>query len=104
MLDHQMLRNLRSAASLVANAREVDVSNLTDDEHAKVDELLSQIVGDGRDQLIAHSWDNQVSSSATPAITGSTPTGSASCAPATPPAAPCPGSRQISPSPAPTRP
>lgn len=46
MLDHQMLRNLRSAASLLASARDTDVSDLTDEEHAKVDEVLSQIIGD----------------------------------------------------------
>ena len=46
MLDHQVLRNLRSAASLVASAREADVSDLTDEEHTKVDEILSQLIGD----------------------------------------------------------
>ncbi|HEX5204763.1 hypothetical protein ACFQS1_06265 [Paractinoplanes rhizophilus] len=46
MLDHQMLRNLRSAAGLIARARKVDVSDLTDDEHAEVDEVLTQLIGD----------------------------------------------------------
>jgi hypothetical protein len=46
VLDHQLLRNLRAAATFLANAKDVDVSTLTDDEHTTVDDLLSQIIGD----------------------------------------------------------
>jgi hypothetical protein len=46
MLDHAMLRNLRSAATLIARARESDVSDLADDEHTTVDDVLTQIIQD----------------------------------------------------------
>ena len=41
-----MLRNLRSAARLVAGAKETDVSDLADDEHTAVDDILTQIIQD----------------------------------------------------------
>jgi hypothetical protein len=41
-----MLRNLRAAAKLVNGARETDVSDLADDEHATIDEVLTQIIQD----------------------------------------------------------
>lgn len=41
-----MLRNLRAAAKLVTGARETDVSDLADDEHTAVDEVLTRIIQD----------------------------------------------------------
>jgi len=46
MLDHQMLRKLRSASRLIGKAIAVDVADLADDEHIEVDELLSEIISD----------------------------------------------------------
>jgi hypothetical protein len=41
-----MLRNLRSAAKLIARATETDVSDLADHEHTTVDDVLTQIIHD----------------------------------------------------------
>ena len=41
-----MLRNLRAAAKLLAGARETDVSDLADEEHKAVDDVLTQIIQD----------------------------------------------------------
>jgi hypothetical protein len=46
VLDHAMLRNLRGSARLIAGAKEADVSDLADDEHATIDEVLTQIIQD----------------------------------------------------------
>jgi hypothetical protein len=46
VLDHAMLRNLRAAAKLIAGARETDVSDLADDEHAAVDDVLTRVIQD----------------------------------------------------------
>jgi hypothetical protein len=46
VLDHAMLRNLRAAAKLIAGAKETNVSDLADDEHTTVDEVLTQIIQD----------------------------------------------------------
>jgi hypothetical protein len=46
VLSHDLLRGLKSAATLIAKTKDVDVTNLTDDEHAEVDEVLTQIIGD----------------------------------------------------------
>ncbi|MFI5893784.1 hypothetical protein ACIA5D_27155 [Actinoplanes sp. NPDC051513] len=45
MLSHDLLRGLRAAATLIEKTKDVDVSSLSDDEFAQVDEVLSQIIG-----------------------------------------------------------
>ncbi|MFI6079201.1 hypothetical protein ACIA5C_47645 [Actinoplanes sp. NPDC051343] len=44
MLDHQLLRALKSAATLIEKTRDADVSDLTDDEFGQVDDLLTTII------------------------------------------------------------
>ena len=46
VLRHELLRGLRAAAKLIEKTREVDASDLTDDEHAEVDEVLTRIIQD----------------------------------------------------------
>ena len=46
MLDHELLRGLRSAARVVAALREVDVANLPENQYTEVDERLTQIISD----------------------------------------------------------
>jgi hypothetical protein len=46
VLDHALLRNLRAAAKLIAGAKEADVSDLREDEHTTVDDVLTQIIQD----------------------------------------------------------
>jgi hypothetical protein len=46
VLSHELLRSLRAAATLIGKTRDVEVSDLTDDEQVKVDNLLTQIIGD----------------------------------------------------------
>jgi hypothetical protein len=46
VLSHDLLRGLKAAATLIEKTKDVDASELTDDEFTKVDELLTQIIGD----------------------------------------------------------
>jgi len=46
VLSHDLLRSLKAAATLIDKTKDVDVSDLTDDEFTQVDELLTQIIGD----------------------------------------------------------
>jgi hypothetical protein len=46
VLRHDLLRGLKAAATLIEKTKDVDVSDLTDDEFAQVDDLLTQIIGD----------------------------------------------------------
>ena len=41
-----MLRDLGAAARLIAGAKDTDVSDLADDEHATVDDVLTEIIED----------------------------------------------------------
>jgi hypothetical protein len=45
VLSHDLLRGLRAAATLIDKTKDVDVSNLTDDEFAEVDNVLTEIIG-----------------------------------------------------------
>jgi hypothetical protein len=45
VLTHDLLRGLRAAATLIDKTKDVDVSNLTEDEFAQVDDVLTQIIG-----------------------------------------------------------
>ena len=46
VLRHDLLRGLRAAATLIEKTRDVDVSDLTDDEHTEVDAVLTRIIQD----------------------------------------------------------
>jgi hypothetical protein len=46
VLSHDLLRGLKAAATLIEKTKDVDVSNLSDQEFAQVDELLTGIIGD----------------------------------------------------------
>jgi hypothetical protein len=46
VLSHDLLRGLKAAATLINKTKDVDVSNLSDDEWAQADELLTEIIGD----------------------------------------------------------
>jgi hypothetical protein len=46
VLSHDLLRGLRAAATLIEKTRDVDVSDLTDDEHIAVDAVLTRIIQD----------------------------------------------------------
>ena len=45
VLSHDLLRGLRAAAKLIEKTKDVDVSNLTDDEFGEVDKVLTEIIG-----------------------------------------------------------
>ena len=46
MLRHDLLRGLRAAATLIEKTRDVEVSDLTDDEYTEVDAVLTRIIQD----------------------------------------------------------
>lgn len=46
MLSHELVRGLRAAAKLIEKMRDVDVSDLTDDEHIAIDAVLTTIIQD----------------------------------------------------------
>jgi len=46
VLSHELVRGVRAAAKLIEKMRDVDVSDLTDDEHIAVDAVLTTIIQD----------------------------------------------------------
>jgi hypothetical protein len=46
VLSHHLLRGLRAAATLIEKTKDVDVSDVTDDEHIEVDAVLTRIIQD----------------------------------------------------------